>query len=245
MIHYHGTPITPNSAAIAALAGRHGMVSFANQDQIALVAEVCQSFALDNGAFSLWGKGETVDSAAYGDWVSLWSKHPGFDWCIIPDRIDGSASENLALIDSWPLDRRHSVPVWHLHEPLEQLRDLSFSFYRVAFGSSGEWSEPGTDQWWDRMNEAMDVVCDGDRPRCKLHGLRMLDPTIFSAIPLSSADSCNVARNIGIDSRWDKGYLAGMSKSVRAHVLANRIESHAAASSWARRSQQQNFALLG
>lgn len=40
MIHYHGTPITPASAAMAILRGRHAMVSFACQQQVALAFEI-------------------------------------------------------------------------------------------------------------------------------------------------------------------------------------------------------------
>lgn len=245
MIHYHGTPITPNTAAAEALTGRHAMVSFAHPDQIALVAEVCQSFSADCGAYSLWGKGKRVDQAAYIEWLRPWSQHPGFDWTIITDIIDGDEAENRSLVEAWPLPRHLSVPVWHLHESMGYLDWLCASFPRIALGSSGEWSTPGDEGWWDRVNEAMEVVAPDGHPRCKLHGLRMLDPTIFSAIPLSSADSCNVARNIGIDSRWEKGYMAGMSKPVRAYVLANRIEAHAAASIWTPRTRQMNFTLLG
>ncbi len=57
MIHYHGIPVTPDTAAAQILARRHAMVSFAHPDQIELVADACQSFALDNGAFSAWRAG--------------------------------------------------------------------------------------------------------------------------------------------------------------------------------------------
>mgnify|MGYP003141909847 CR=1 FL=1 len=53
MIRYHGGPITPLPAALAAWNGKHAMVSFARDDQIALAADVCQSFVLDNGAYTL------------------------------------------------------------------------------------------------------------------------------------------------------------------------------------------------
>lgn len=246
MIHYHGGPITPVDAARSIWTGRHAMISFAYPDQVALAAEVCQSFVLDNGAFSLWGKGRSVDVDAYWDWVREWCDHPGFDWCLIPDRIDGDEGDNRALVEDWSYIPRRSVPVWHLHESFDYLRWLMARFDRVALGSSGEWPNPGEPKWWDRMNEAMGVVCLSDgRPRVRLHGLRMLDPTIFSALPLASADSCNVARNIGIDQRWERGYLAGISKGMRAQVMAHRIEQHASASTWTRRDRQMNFELLG
>src|SRR4051812_27771825 len=104
MTHYHGTPITPASAAIAILTGRHAMVSFANQQQVGLVAEICQSFALDCGAYSLWASGGSVDVPLYTQFVVQWRFHPGFDWCLIPDKIDGTEEENKAAIEAWPLD---------------------------------------------------------------------------------------------------------------------------------------------
>lgn len=54
MIHYHGLPITPETAAAAAIGGGHAFVSFSDPRQLALAAQVCQSFAIDNGAFSAW-----------------------------------------------------------------------------------------------------------------------------------------------------------------------------------------------
>ncbi len=96
------------------------------------------------------------------------------------------------------------------------------------------------------MDDAMKVACDAEgRPLCKLHGLRMLDPTIFSHLPLAAADSCNVARNIGIDKKWTGPY-APVTPSQRALVLAWRIEEHASAVRWSRRhGVQQNLELIG
>ena len=54
MIHYHGLPITPASAAAKVLSGRHAFVSYLNPQQLEIAIEVCQSFAVDNGAFSAW-----------------------------------------------------------------------------------------------------------------------------------------------------------------------------------------------
>lgn len=250
MIHYHGTPITPISAALPMLARRHAMVSYAHSEQIAEVAEVCQSFVLDNGAFSHWraGNGE-VDIAGYVAWVKQWEHHPGFDWCLIPDVIDGDEQANDVMFAKFREaggDLLNSVPVWHLHGSLDRLVRLGHTFRRVALGSSGTYSDPGTKEWWQRMGEAMDALCGADGvPPCKLHGLRMLDPTIFSQLPLASADSCNVARNIGIDSAWDRAPYAPKSKMTRALILADRIEHHASASRWVRTfGHQHNMELF-
>lgn len=228
MIHYHGTPIGGSRQDAARfLIGRHALVSFYRPDDIPAVLECCQSFVLDNGAFSHWkaGKGN-IDFDAYAEWVHQYHQHPGFDWCLIPDTIDGTEDENAELIQKW-VGRNYKakgVPVWHLHESLEHLNWLVNKFEWVALGSSGQWAKPGTVAWWNRISEVMEICCDEfGRPKCKLHGLRMLDPNIFSRMPLSSADSTNAAVNCGSISRF--GSYVPPTSSQRAAVIAERIES--------------------
>ena len=248
MIHYHGGPVTPVSAAVALWTRRHAFISFANPGQLALAAEVCQSFALDCGAFTIWKQGGQMDVAAYADWVRQYERHPGFDFAIIPDVIDGSEFDNDKMISAWTCTNymRHGVPVWHLHESLERLAYLVRCYPRVAIGSSGQWATPGTDDWWARMDEVRPVVCDElGRPLVKLHGLRMLNPTIFSHIPFASADSCNVALNIGKDTKWSGTYQP-LTELQRALVLAERIEQHVTAVTWSKRhGTQMNLELVG
>jgi hypothetical protein len=236
MIHYHGSPLSGRKQdASVFYAGRHAMVSFANPDDLPVIAEVCQSFVLDNGAFSLWSSGEAVDIQAVLEWYKKLASHPGCDWCLIPDKIDGTEEENDSLIHSFP---KHlpGVPIWHLHESLEKLGWLCSDFRRVALGSSGEWSQPGSRGWWNRMAEAMDVACYGSgEARTKLHGLRMLDPAIFHRLPLASADSCNAAINSGSIRRF--GNYCPPSAAQRAVVIANRIEAHNSAPIWKRDGQ--------
>ncbi len=250
MIHYHGGPVTPVTAAKKLWTGRHAMVSFYNPEQISIAAEVCQSFALDNGAYSAWKAGKPSDWTGYYEWVRLWGKHPGCDFAIIPDSVEGSEEENDCLITQWleQEDLLHlGVPVWHLHESLARLEELVSTWPRIAFGSSGEFSDPGSRRWWDQMGLAMNAATDEEGvPFCKFHGLRMLDPTLFSHLPLASADSTNVARNIGIDSRWDNSPYAPSSKEVRALVIADRIEAHASAPRWrGTYGTQMNLELFG
>jgi hypothetical protein len=59
----------------------------------------------------------------------------------------------------------------------------------------------------------------------------MLNPELFGRLPLSSADSTNVCRNVQLDSKWIGPY-APNSKRVRGLVLVDRIESHNAAPVW-------------
>lgn len=247
MIKYHGTPLTPVDAMIRSFKGRHAMVSFEHPEQLAVACEVCQSIVLDNGAFSAWKKGEKHDFDGYVAWAEAWLKHPAVDWCVIPDVIDGTEENNDELLAAWPLRRELSVPVYHLHESLERLERL-LQYPRIALGSSGEFKDPNTPRWWSRMSQVMDVCCDADgMPLAKLHGLRMLDTGVFSRVPLSSADSTNVARNVGFDSRWKQSMYTPSSKHQCAMVLMENIEAHTAAHRWNGNGAgfQQNMELLG
>ena len=90
MIHYHGLPITPATAACAAVGGGHAFVSFRYADQLGLALEICQSFAVDNGAFSAWKSGKPItDWTGYYAWVDEICRSPSFDFAVIPDVIDG------------------------------------------------------------------------------------------------------------------------------------------------------------
>lgn len=237
MIHYHGTPCGATRQDVARfLSGRHALIPFVRDEDIGTAAEVCQSFCVDNGAYSAWKSGSPIeDWSEYFIFCEQWHRHPGFDWALIPDVIDGTESDNDRLLDQWP---RHvsGVPVWHLHESLDRLERL-MGYPRVALGSSGEWPNPGASKWWGRISEAMGVCCDsGGRPRAKLHGLRMLDPAIFTRIPLASADSTNAVRNSSGYSRY--GMYVPPSASARMEIIAQRIESHQSAAIWLSREKQ-------
>lgn len=234
MIHYHGTPIGGTRDGTARfLVGRHALVPFAYPGDLGAVMEFAQSFVLDNSAFTLWKKGGDVNVADYHAWVSSVAQHPGLDWVLIPDKIDGTEAENVELVTTWLRMgcSAKSIPVWHLHESLEWLDYLVTHFQTVALGSSGQWATPGTDGWWGRIGEAMKTICDDiGRPRCRLHGLRMLDPGIFQYLPLASADSTNAAVNGGSISRF--GMYPAPTAGQRSAVIADRIEQYNSASVW-------------
>lgn len=233
MIHYHGLPITPATAAVTAIDAGHAFVSYAHPDQLGVAAEACQSFAIDNGAFSAWKQGDPVKNwGPFYEWVAQCKLIPSCDFAVVPDVIDGSEADNDALLAEWPLPRWFGAPVWHMHESLERLERLASSWPRVCIGSSGEFATIGTPAWWGQIARAMRVVCDDDgRPLCKLHGLRMLNPEIFTRLPFSSADSTNIGRNIGIDQAWRGTYMPP-TKEARALLMRQRIESQNAPPRW-------------
>lgn len=237
MIHYHGTPTSGGRlASVQFLQGRHALIPYPRRDDMELAAEVCQSFVFDNGAFSVWKRGSELDVPGFTAWCEEWHRHPGFDWALIPDVIEGGEEDNDALLADWPRHIR-GVPVWHMHESIDRLERLANEWPVVALGSSGQWATPGTSSWWERMNDAMVAICDEHgRPPCRLHGLRMLDPRIFSQLPLASADSTNAAVNAGSVDRF--GMYVPPAPGLRALVIASRIEAHNSAACWTRQATQ-------
>ena len=253
MIHYHGLPITGADFPIMAMKGKHCMVSYADHRQVAEAAELCQTFTLDNGAWSAYASGMPFDIEGFCDFATVWAHHPRCDWYCMPDVIGGDEHDNAKIRAEWfkMVDSRtwaKGVPIWHMHEPLSVLQSLmNWPQPTIAIGSSGEYATVGTADWWIRMHEAMTVLCDESGvPWKRIHGLRMLDPTVFSHLPLSSADSTNVARNCGIDKAWSGPY-APKTERMRALVMIDRIESHASAPRWSPGTAgvQKNLELLG
>jgi hypothetical protein len=225
VIHYHGGPITPETCALRAWRGRHAFVSYAAPVQLELAASIAQSFALDNGALSVWRAGNpTPHWPDYYDWCGQWLRHPACDWAVIPDVIMGSEADNDAMLAEWPHGAL-GVPVWHLNESIDRLVRLATAWPRVALGSAAEFDVSNVPRCLDRLAVAIAAISDDDRaPITKLHGLRMLNPEITSRVPLASADSTNVARNIGMDGAWNGSY-APATKEARTDVLVGRIEA--------------------
>lgn len=234
MIHYHGLPMTPNEVAASVMKGKHAFVSHKHPGQLQLAFELCQSVALDNGAFSHWLAGKPVsDWSEFYAWIDFLKHMPNLDFVVIPDVIDGDEIQNDDLIAEWPFGKHLGAPVWHMHESIERFYDLCHQWPRVCIGSSGAYAKVNTKEWWARIGLALDEVCVRGQPPCKLHGLRMLNPKVFSRLPLASADSTNVARNIGIDKAWKGTYLPP-DKSWRGQVMTARIESINGALSWSK-----------
>jgi len=83
------------------------------------------------------------------------------------------------------------------------------------------------------MAVAIRAISDKEgRPLVKIHGLRMLNPAIFTKFPFASADSTNIGRNIGIDKSWKGNYMP-TTKEARAMTMRSRIESFNSPARWA------------
>jgi len=230
MIPYIGLPISGSeSVALSAIRGGHAFISFSAPVQAKLAVIYCQSYALDNGAFSAWKQGKPIkDWKPFYEWCES-MRHPGLDFIIIPDEIAGSESDNDRLINECPLPIGIGVPVWHMSESFERLKQL-IKFPRIALGGMAQYN--GGRQFWDRMNKAMEIICDENgRPKTKVHGLRMLAPS-FQCLPLSSADSTSLGRNISLDVNWLNSRFSPVTKECRATVLRDRVESQLYPCTW-------------
>ena len=94
------------------------------------------------------------------------------------------------------------------------------------------------------MAETMRTVCDvHGQPIVRLHGLRMLDPKVFTEFPFASADSTNAARNVGYDVRWSGPYEP-IGKAAKGIVIAGNIEHFQSSHSWNARPEQHEFSLM-
>ena len=214
MIHFHGTPITPN-AVLHTLAGRHFCVSHAAPQQVRLVHEIGQSVMLDNGAFSAWTKGRPTDWPAYYGWCDRWLDHPT-TWAVIPDVIDAGTQTQDALLSEWPHGDR-GAPVWHMDEPISRLLRLCEAWPLVCVGSTAEYRTVLSPLWTRRMDATWDALAQtfGRLPR--LHMLRGMQLS-GRRWPFASVDSTDVAQNhhrpqntaAAMAARWDAQQVPGV-----------------------------------
>jgi hypothetical protein len=192
MLHYHGTPITPNGVieCINEVCPQHFCVSFYRPDQAEWCLKNAQSVMWDNGAFSHFTHGEKPDWLGYYSWLEPRLFHP--HWAVIPDSIDGGLDENRKLELLWPFKDVLSAPVYHLTEPLDRLKELLDAWPRVCFGGSVESMHPGSEEWIRKIDECWSVVARfGGKPW--VHMLRAMSHA--SGWPFASADSASFARH--------------------------------------------------
>ena len=191
MIHYHGTPITPMSE-LSKMAGKHFCVSFEDHRDIDWCVKNGQSVMLDNGAFSAFTKGKTIDFKAYEEWIEPYLYPP--NWAIIPDVIDGSVEEQRELMKMFSHLSNYLVsPVWHMSLPINWLLELADNFPRFCFGSSGKYWQVGSSVWCRRADEAWNELTKRGH-KSWVHMMRGL-ALCGDVYPFASADSTNVARN--------------------------------------------------
>jgi hypothetical protein len=191
VIHYHGTPITPNEVFLT-LAGNCFCVSHARPQQVRACHEIGQSVLLDNGAFTKKTQGREPDWLRFYAWCDRWLDWPT-TWAVIPDEIDAGTQAQDALIRDWPHGEK-GAPVWHMDEPVWRLVALSETWPRVCIGSTGEfWAILG-DGWRLRMDEAWNALAKAHRRTPYVHMLRGMQLAL-GEWPFASVDSSDVGQN--------------------------------------------------
>lgn len=231
----HGTPITPK-ARLKSMKGASFCVSYYAPEQLDDVIELLAAdslLLLDNGAFSAWRAGLVRDEGYWGRywvWATSVLDRVEQSVAVIPDVIDGSAEQNMALVrdalcrvDS-PAHRL--MPVWHLHDELDQLvAFVEMGFGRIAFGSSGAYAQLGTPAWDARVDAAFAVIaraCDDQAlVHPLIHMMRGLSQIPRVRHPFATADSTNIARNHARQARRGESIAA-----FRSRLEANRFPSN-------------------
>jgi hypothetical protein len=221
MIHYHGTPMTPRSE-LWGMAGKHFCVSYGDPRDADVCLRIGQSVMWDNGAFSLFTKGIPTQWEKFYAWVEPRLGHP--HWAAVPDVIDGGEEDNLSLIHEWPHRKDCAAVVWHLSESIDHLLKLSdLGFGKLAFGSSGDYWQVGSDRWENRIDTAFNALSkNGPLPWC--HMMRGLSLG-GKRWPFASADSTNVAIN----------------HSSNAEYMARQIDSSQCPVDWDVKPVQQDL----
>lgn len=238
MLKFHGTPVGgSNKDAIMFLSGRNALFSYFTKGHIKEVIECCDLFVIDNGAFSHWKTtGDKINVKDYGDFVDKYQHLSNHYFHIIPDIIGGTEQENDDLLCEWEgmnisKNVSNCSPVFHLGENPERFVRLREKYPIICLGSTDKWPKNGSKLWWDNMSEFLNTVCDENGSfGCKVHGLRMLDPRIFSKIPLHSADSTNASVN---GHRCMKeGILKDMQRWQGNIRVAQRVENFQSSLVW-------------
>ncbi|WP_419057419.1 hypothetical protein [Kluyvera georgiana] len=197
--HYHGSPIWGGAGSVCKIAveGAGSFVSFVRPDQLELSLSFADRVGIDNGAFSAWKRGISINWTDFYAWLMRFYHHEKMNFFIIPDVVEGGEEDNDRLIKELPsMFREKAVPVWHLHESLERLVRLCEEWPRVCFGSSGQYATIRTAAWHQRMNQAFTEIYVKRQLETKIHGLRMLDGRVLGRYPLATADSTNLACNV-------------------------------------------------
>lgn len=197
---YHGTPLTPRDALVAAGA-RAFCVSYFRPDSVTDVEAQAPFVMYDNGAFSYWMQavraGVDPMDAGRSDWLSYyeWLADrlfvPG-RWAVIPDKPAAPSQLNDGLLNEWPYGRSRGAPVWHMDGQLDRLARLCERYDRVCLGWIGDPKrEPvGCDAYRARMDEVAALMGNRWHP---LHMLRGV--AVGGDYPFVSCDSTSLAQN--------------------------------------------------
>jgi len=198
VIKYHGTPISPKEVFEKKMKGYNVLISYVDSRDLTRAKKICNKIILDNGAFSVWKRGISVNWEDYYKWA--FTHYDRIEKFIIPDVIGGTEEDNDNLLNEFLNNHKNykdkAMPVWHTNESLDRLDRLSSMFDYIAFGSAEEHGKVGSKDWTKKMIDVMNHICDKDgNPSFKIHMLRCLNRRVFTKYPFYSGDSVTVGVN--------------------------------------------------
>ena len=228
MIHYHGGNFTDRQ--FWGMSGKHFCVSFLYPKWASQSVRTGQSVMFDNGAFSIYTQNKNITWDKYYSWVEKYIGHP--HWAVVPDCIDGKEADNLDLIKQWPFRKDCAAIVWHLSESIDHLLKLSnLGFGKIAFGSSGDYWQVGSDRWERRTDMAFNALAKrGQLPW--VHLMRGLSIG-GKRWPFSSADSTSISMHQNEDST-----NSSAESFPVAEYLARQVDSSQTPIEWKIRAEQ-------
>lgn len=195
-VHFHGTPITPRGVMYT-LGGSNFCISHTSPEDLKVCLEIGQLNMIDNGAYSKWKSGKETDWNKYYRFLEPILEYKTVMFAVIPDVIVGDESMNDSLILEWPYGQR-GTPVWHMHESIDRFIRLCDDWRYVCIGSSGQYSEVGSDRWRGRMDDAFNKLHKFNTNTSTwihmLRGMQCCNQRVFD-YPFDSVDSTDVARN--------------------------------------------------
>lgn len=232
-----GLPLNP-AHLLEQLRGRSFCVSYYHRDRLGKQLDQAIELVgqdgillLDNGAFSAWQSGQSLTWdhwERFAAWAADIQARCPQAVAVVPDVIGGTEQENWELMNDFQccgiVDTDRCMPVWHMHESLDYLRNMTDWGY-LAIGSSGQYAQVGTAKWHKRIRVAMrtlnrETMRRGMR-RPWVHMMRAQSE--MHAYDFDSCDSCNVAVN---HNRWRKrhpcdNHVASMAQSILDRVAAS------------------------
>lgn len=235
-----GLPLNP-VRHLAEIDGASFCVSYATRDKLggqlddAIAAVGPEEIMLvDNGAFSAWRSGQPMDFEGFARWAADILARCPQAVAVVPDVIDGTAADNdQMLVDFFgvclelgvDVDPDRRMAVWHMHESLDRLTSLVEDYQYVAIGSSGEYAQPGTDSWHNRIREAFAAIdqhiadSNGAYRRPWIHMMRAQSEA--HRYDFDSADSCNLAVNHGRYRAEGPGHVGRLAARITAKIDAS------------------------
>lgn len=173
----HQTPMSALPSILVSYAYRNG---WAGRD--VTTTPPWREVVLDSGAFTAHSSGKTVDLVAFGDWALEQKRDPMVTEVFTLDVIGGDWRESLRNTEALWKRGIEAIPVFHVGEPTDVLKQLCRDYPKVALG--------GAVGYRKRMEWA--AICFRQVWPKKLHGLGFGETALWK-LPFHTIDNSSWA----------------------------------------------------